>query len=85
MFQFTTSSAHFAIFLPAAAKQFGTFYFYFGCRERATQPFRNELDSMMQHKVINKVSVAYSRESGKTKVVIKSVPFTYKTCCKLKS
>jgi sulfite reductase alpha subunit-like flavoprotein len=41
---------------------------YYGCREKTSQPFRNELDTMMQHKVITKIFVAYSRDTGKPKV-----------------
>lgn len=58
------------LLLSIAANQHGPVYLYYGCREKSSQPFRNELDAMMQHKVINKTFVAFSRETGKPKVFV---------------
>ena len=42
---------------------------YYGCRGKASQLFRNEVDAMVQNKIINKSFVAYSRENDQSKVV----------------
>ena len=72
-FIYINDDHHFIIcyfLLSIAANQYGPVYFYYGCREKTSQPFRNELDAMMQQKVISKTFVAFSRESGKPKVFV---------------
>ena len=46
----------------------GPVHLYYGCRSKASQLFQDEIEAMIEHKVINKLSLAYSRETDKSKV-----------------
>lgn len=70
MSMITTRSMLYYPHVFVAINQYGPIYLYYGCREKASQLFRNELDKMMQHKVITKTFVAFSREIGKQKVSV---------------
>lgn len=52
----------------AASNRYGSIYLYYGCKEKALQPFSSEVDAMVQHKIISKTFIAFSSENGKSKV-----------------
>ncbi|XP_045033095.1 LOW QUALITY PROTEIN: nitric oxide synthase, brain [Daphnia magna] len=56
-----------------ASNRYGSIYLYYGCKEKALQPFSSEMDAMIHHKIISRTFFAFSREKGKSKCYVQDL------------
>lgn len=56
-----------------ASNRYGSIYLYYGCKEKALQPFSSEVDAMIHHKIISRTFFAFSREKGKSKCYVQDL------------
>ncbi|KAI9561886.1 nitric oxide synthase 2 [Daphnia sinensis] len=56
-----------------ASNRYGSIYLYYGCKEKALQPFSSEVDAMIHHKIISRTFFAFSKEKGKNKCYVQDL------------